>query len=726
MTTDFEFSAYELSAEIRKWIVSWGLLPQRVADAKKAIFMWKHETQCNAELSAASSLLALLGGLEEQLLTGTLRPSELSNVTPKLLQIEIAVKGTAPGGESSVVVCHAHSLINITIALDPQRLAYPLAKDCGLPVESFDQMLRPVSNLLLDIVEVEALAILAEQLEAVAGKSLKQPVVTSEITGGAWTIVAVEDSPEWLVLIEQVINHIRETLPPETQITFLSFSDAASAKSAIKQLDHVRTLLILDLGLPLEEGALPQFDAGRELLQYAGAERQIPVVVLTAPHNSLGDHLLAYGLGVSDYCLKGEDDRRQLTEAVTRKMAARPRRTLWVSNDGSREIQIDGHVVRLDPEPFDVLHAAATRRFRTLNTLEIQDVLEHAYGRDVRVTDVVAKIRTQIRESFRSVGQTIQPEEEILETFSRWGPNAPELDTDRNTAYRVVADVIKSKPASCRIANRVLIVEDDEEAWLRPVEHLLRYQGYEVATATSLEEGIEKAALFMPHAVCLDLCIPNQHGEVPAPEHGLVLVKRLSETFTDLKCVMLTSMAEDDVWRDQIVQLGVRPEDCISKSSDLRTIANRLVVHLWRAELEIQRQADQALPQVPYVPFLQLEANTADYGGETIAAVHVAGKRWMLSELEGRLLWLMANRPGRAVSKDEIWSTLWPIDSPDSSEELDETNALKQLVKRLRQRLQDWLPAGLRKAEKIELAKSILVNDGKDGYLLNARVEWLA
>ncbi|WP_420126369.1 response regulator [Longimicrobium sp.] len=77
----------------------------------------------------------------------------------------------------------------------------------------------------------------------------------------------------------------------------------------------------------------------------------------------------------------------------------------------------------------------------------------------------------------------------------------------------------------------VLIVEDDP-ASLDIFETILRHGGYEVATAQSGAEGVEKARELIPHVVVVDIGLPDGPGfgvldelsDDPATEHIPLIV----------------------------------------------------------------------------------------------------------------------------------------------------------------------------------------------------------
>ncbi|MBN9118762.1 MAG: winged helix-turn-helix domain-containing protein, partial [Planctomycetes bacterium] len=201
------------------------------------------------------------------------------------------------------------------------------------------------------------------------------------------------------------------------------------------------------------------------------------------------------------------------------------------------------------------------------------------------------------------------------------------------------------------------------------------------------------------------------------------LLRHLGERSPDTVPVVLTALADDDRLRDEIVRLGPRPDEILSKSGGLPGVAAALVLRLWRAELQIERRATLPLPELARLPYLRLRVRSRPDGAEEFVQMEVFGRVWHPTVRERQLLVLLARRPGRSVLQREIFDVLWPADDL-ALDDVDVSNALKVLVRRLRHRIMvEWL--GLPdSAPARRAARQVLSNDGKDSYMLNARVDW--
>jgi DNA-binding response OmpR family regulator len=328
------------------------------------------------------------------------------------------------------------------------------------------------------------------------------------------------------------------------------------------------------------------------------------------------------------------------------------------------------------------------------------------------VQDTVYKLRKAIAAAFQAAGRVIRPGKEIL-VSTRMG------DT---SAYHLVARVMDwATEAAMPPAWRVLVVEDDVELWQQPVAERLRLHGYKVAVAAPVQEAVAVARQFRPQFLCLDLCLPDAPGSALDPQAGIRVLRQVKADLPDVRAVLLTSLADNDLMRGEAGQYGIGPEDVVPKRESLEQTAGDLVLRLWRAELEVQRQARLPLPHLLEPPYLQLRMDRAQDTEEHLAEVRVFGERWRLTQHEGKLVLLLARRLGRSVPQQDICNTIW-LDN----EKVDTASALRSLVKRLHERIATEWPRikHLPSARAMEVAHAILANDGKEGYVLNARVDW--
>src|SRR5262245_37627277 len=82
------------------------------------------------------------------------------------------------------------------------------------------------------------------------------------------------------------------------------------------------------------------------------------------------------------------------------------------------------------------------------------------------------------------------------------------------------------------MSKRVLIVED-EEGMLATLEHNFRYEGYEVLTAKTGQEGLRMALKQKPDAVLLDIMLPEKDG--------FTVLKELRQRHRDIPVLVMTA-----------------------------------------------------------------------------------------------------------------------------------------------------------------------------------------
>ena len=104
---------------------------------------------------------------------------------------------------------------------------------------------------------------------------------------------------------------------------------------------------------------------------------------------------------------------------------------------------------------------------------------------------------------------------------------------------------------------RILIVDDEEEV-LVLLSKELRDRDYEVDTALSGEEALEKIKENRPHLMLLDIRMPGMDG--------VETLKKAKEIDPRLAVVMVTAVAEEDIAKDAI-KMGAH--DYITKPIDL-------------------------------------------------------------------------------------------------------------------------------------------------------------
>ena len=99
----------------------------------------------------------------------------------------------------------------------------------------------------------------------------------------------------------------------------------------------------------------------------------------------------------------------------------------------------------------------------------------------------------------------------------------------------------------------VLVIEDDA-AILRGLADNLKYEGYEVLTATDGETGYSLQRLHKPELIILDLMLPQMSG--------LELCRKLRREGVQTPILMLTARSEES---DRVIGLDLGADDYVTK-----------------------------------------------------------------------------------------------------------------------------------------------------------------
>lgn len=208
--------------------------------------------------------------------------------------------------------------------------------------------------------------------------------------------------------------------------------------------------------------------------------------------------------------------------------------------------------------------------------------------------------------------------------------------------------------------NRILIVEDDE-AIRDVVRYALESNGFKnVLTAADGEEGLRLALRERPSLILLDLMLPKTDG--------LEVCRRLKrdESVRDVPVIMLTAKSEES---DIVLGLELGAVDYITKPFSTKVLVARVRAHLRQASdlensTEIRRDG--------------LTLNTAEH------SVRLNGEPLELTFTEYGILQLLASRPGRVYTRDQIVSRVKGDDYPVTDRAID-----VQMVN-LRRKLGAW------------------------------------
>ncbi len=167
----------------------------------------------------------------------------------------------------------------------------------------------------------------------------------------------------------------------------------------------------------------------------------------------------------------------------------------------------------------------------------------------------------------------------------------------------------------------------------------LRFQGFEVASASNGAEGLDKARSFRPEALIVDVMMPGMDG--------FGLLRRLRADGVDAPVLFLTARDEVD---DKITGLTLGADDYVTKPFSLEEVVVRLRVILRRSG----KNSEESSPSRIAFADIELDDDTHEVwkSGEPIA----------LSPTEFTLLRYFMVNAGTVLSKPRILDHVWRYD----------------------------------------------------------------
>lgn len=182
-----------------------------------------------------------------------------------------------------------------------------------------------------------------------------------------------------------------------------------------------------------------------------------------------------------------------------------------------------------------------------------------------------------------------------------------------------------------------LLLVDDEPDILEFVSYNLQKEGYHVETAGSGVEAIEKAKKTTPHLILLDVMMPGMDGIETCDR------LRALPDFNNTMIAFLTARGED---YSQVAGFDAGADDYITKPIKPKVLLSRIKALLRRQSNAIATTSDK-------MEIGNLVIDQEQY------LVTFEGKKLELPRKEFELLSLLASKPGKVFSREEIMDKVW-------------------------------------------------------------------
>jgi two-component system alkaline phosphatase synthesis response regulator PhoP len=183
---------------------------------------------------------------------------------------------------------------------------------------------------------------------------------------------------------------------------------------------------------------------------------------------------------------------------------------------------------------------------------------------------------------------------------------------------------------------QIILLVDDEEDILEFLSYNLRKEGYTVYTASNGQDGIALAKAHTPQLIILDVMMPGMDGMETC--HLL----RQEKSLQDAVIIFLTARSED---YSQIAGFDAGADDYVSKPVRPKVLMSRIKALLRRAKpitesKHLTTVSNLVIDREKYLVFKD-------------------GKGITLPRKEFELLALLASKPNKVFSREEIYDKIW-------------------------------------------------------------------
>ncbi len=196
-----------------------------------------------------------------------------------------------------------------------------------------------------------------------------------------------------------------------------------------------------------------------------------------------------------------------------------------------------------------------------------------------------------------------------------------------------------------------ILVVDDEQPVRESLRRSLRFNGYDVLTASDGLEAAEAVRSENPELLILDVMMPNMDG--------LEVCRTLRSEGWDRPILVLT--ARDGV-SDRVAGLDAGADDYLPKPFALEELLARVRSLVRRAS------ADSIAAEAPVESKLSFEDLELDADTREVSR---GGRSISLTRTEFSLLQLLMENPRKVLSRSKILEEVWGYDFPTSGNALE-------------------------------------------------------
>ena len=184
---------------------------------------------------------------------------------------------------------------------------------------------------------------------------------------------------------------------------------------------------------------------------------------------------------------------------------------------------------------------------------------------------------------------------------------------------------------------KILLV-DDEQDILEIVGYNLSQEGYQIVTASNGKEAITKAKKEHPHLIIMDVMMPEMDG-MEACEN----IRKIPE-LQDTIITFLTARSED---YSQVAGFDAGADDYIAKPIKPKVLVSKVQALLRRLK------GVEGVSSTTTLTVGNIEINREEY------KIIKEGEEIILPRKEFELFYLLATKPGKVFTREEILDKVW-------------------------------------------------------------------
>jgi two-component system alkaline phosphatase synthesis response regulator PhoP len=184
-----------------------------------------------------------------------------------------------------------------------------------------------------------------------------------------------------------------------------------------------------------------------------------------------------------------------------------------------------------------------------------------------------------------------------------------------------------------------ILIADDEPDIIEIISFHLTKAGFNVMTAKDGSDAIEKAKLFTPDCILLDIMMPKRNG------FEVCEYLRSNKQFDKTLIVLLTAMNDEN---SHIKGLELGGDDFVSKPISPKVLLSRINA--------LFRRIQTASGESKIITIKDLVIDPAQY------RTSLKDINFVLAKKEFELLYLLAAQSGRVFLRNEILSQVWGND----------------------------------------------------------------